>query len=506
MLNRDMLMDAMAGVRDEDVLRAGQALGYLPRRARRNYWRPLLIAATLAALLTATAVAAGLLGRAEHLAPMPPDPSGELRQAEIPNGFRGTPTYQGSAEWWSYMASWEDIHGQFPRDLGREFVKDDLDKYLVCGLYKAYEPEQAETLYGIAEKYGLRLFTEQIHFFGLREFYGLTGAEPFVNIQDLRCQWGHVLEDGSFVGAFSGRRGRENYGFDVCRYYSGSIYPFGGAAPAQAYEEEEYITARGDRVYIDIFSRYEGEITYNDPTGETYITIRPCGYDREIGEAARELADRIDFQALCRKDLTEVQKILSQPTGAEDNPQAVETLMAFQNSPVFQGGLEFQRFYQENFYGACFTGTYGLEGYEDIDRELERVAQKYGLRYAKEKTVGNATDGKAVCFDNGAWQSRRGFRVDNIHVIPRDALYTMLWEPFPDLRAYRRIWDCRAEDGTDLVLFTQGPEEDSGSFALCQTEKVYILAEMYTRIPEDMEQIVKEIPWRELSETGGIQR
>ena len=68
MLNEEQLLQAVSGVRPEDILAAGQALGYLPRAPRRHCWRPLLIAAVLTVLMAATAVAAGLLGRAERLA------------------------------------------------------------------------------------------------------------------------------------------------------------------------------------------------------------------------------------------------------------------------------------------------------------------------------------------------------------------------------------------------------------------------------------------------------
>ena len=200
MLTQEMLLDAFGSVGELDVEKTAKAMGYLPGRKSRKVLHTLLIAAALAALLSASALAAGLFGRAERMAPMPVSPQGEERAALIPNGFLGTPTYLGSAEWWAFMAQWEDTHDMLNVDYELEFTKGDLDKYQICGLYQAYDEEQANKLYEIAEKYSLKLYKEQLHYdeYGGKQFYELTGCEPFAENQEDSRFCGYVFDDGSF--------------------------------------------------------------------------------------------------------------------------------------------------------------------------------------------------------------------------------------------------------------------------------------------------------------------
>ena len=505
MLKREELLDAMSGIREEDILAAARAMGYLPGAAghRRSFLRPLLIAAVLAALLTATAVAAGLLGRARRLAPMPPDRSGEARQAEIVNGFRGSPTYQGSAQWWEFMARWQDEHGPEPENYRLDFVHGDLDRYLVCTLYRAYAPEQAERLYEIAEEYGLKLCREQVYFSSLEEFYALTGVEPFLREEQAAFWGGYVLEDGAFALDGSLKQGRSSISFRLCRYYTGSIVPFGGAGRLKDYTETEYMTARQEQVFIDLFGPGDMEITYMDPAGETYISLQPfVGYGEDALTACREIADQVSFRALCRSDTRLVQEILDQPTGAEENPEAVAAIRRFQESPAFRAGKEFQDFYEENFYGVSFSGTYGLEGYPDIDEMLEKLSRKYGLTYAREKTRGLGPFKKASVFDNGAWQAGLGWGYDGIHYIPRDALYTMN-SNFLEVEAFRRIWPYVTEEGTELIICTQGPTGKGGGYIFLETEDAYILMGLNGGSPGAIEEKAEAFDWDLILKTGG---
>lgn len=505
MLDTNALLDAMSGVREEDILAAGRAMGYLPggRKQKKNLWRPLLIAAALTALLTATAVAAAILGRAQRLAPMPTDPSGMAQQAEIPNGFRGSPTYQGSSQWWEYRANWDMAHNVKEIDYSLDFTEGDLDRYLVCSLYEAYDREQADKLYEIARQYDLQLYRETVYFGqDPEEFYSLTGVAPFLAQKDLGLWGGHVLEDGSFTAEISLGTGLERRGCDIRRYYTGSIYPFGGAGRIRPYEETEYMTARGFRVYIDVFGPGEAEITYTDPTGETYITLDPYIDPTESAlEQCRQAADLVDFEALCQRDTRQVLALLNQPTGAEKNPQAVQKLREFQASPAFQAAKEFSGFYTANFYGPCFTGTYGMEGCGDIDRELDRLGSTYGLRFAREKTRGNADFPRAAVFDSGAWQVSSGRGGRSLHYIPKDALYTMMTD-FLDVRAYRRIWDYETKEGQQLVLCTQGPIHSvhAGGYALLETEDAYVKLDFYGGSPQRLEWVTEEFDWTVFSQ------
>lgn len=519
MLTPEMLLDAMAGVREIDIEKTALRLGYLepPKRGHGRILRSLLIAAVIGSLLTATALASTLWRREERLAPMPTNAMGQELVAEIPNGFKGTPTYQGSAEWWEFMADWENQHGWMVYNYEMEFIKDDLDKFLVCQLYRAYDEEQADKLYEIAEKYHLKLYRECVYFndndgegLGREQFFALSGVEPFFDGEHSPRMDGYIFEDGSFSMGSSVTVAGKQLDYNLCRIRSGSIYPYGGAGLPEDYEESQYENRRGQQVVITLFhhpkSNDSVSIGYVSPDGDTYLEMSLSDVMDEQGvtdwvETAKAAADLVDFQALCVRN-EGAKKILDVPTGAEDNRTAVEKVQDFQNSPVFRAGKDFQDFYTRHFYGNTFSGTYGLAGYEDIDAELTALSETYGLNIAKAKTKGNDFSPDAEVYDNGAWFLQ--IPVDQygskkiLHYMPKDALYTRMVH-FLDIGQYRRVWKYQTQDGTELVLFTQGPENISGSYALCETQDAYILLRVGGWIPQDMQQTVDAIDWAKLT-------
>lgn len=519
MLTPEMLLDAMAGVREIDIEKTALRLGYLeqPKRGHGRILRSVLIAAVIGSLLTATALASTLWRRKERLAPMPTNAMGQELVAEIPNGFKGTPTYQGSAEWWEFMADWENQHGWVVDNFEMKFIKDDLDKFLVCQLYCAYDEEQADKLYEIAEKYHLKLYRECVYFndndgegLGREQFFALSGVEPFFDGEHSPRMGGYVFEDGSFSLESSFTVDGKQLNYRLFRIRTGSIYPYGGAGLPVDYEEIQYQNRRGQQVVITLFHVPEQDdtasITYVSPDGDTYLEMNLDNFgapeDLDWVKTAKAAADLVDFQALCARN-EGAKKILDVPTGAEDNRTAVEKVQDFQNSPVFRAGKDFQDFYSKHFYGNTFSGTYGLAGYEDIDAELTALSETYGLNIAKAKTKGNDFSPDAEGYDNGAWLARvledEYGNADTLHYIPKDALYTRMVH-FLDIGQYRRVWKYQTQDGTELVLFTQGPEKISGSYALCETQDAYILLSIGGGLPQDMQQTVDAIDWAKLTQ------
>lgn len=519
MLTSEMLLDAMSGIRESDIEKTAMALGYLqrPQKGRGRILRSVLIAAVIGSLLTATAVGTTIWRREERLAPMPTNALGQELVVEIPNGFKGTPTYQGSAEWWAFMAEWENQHGWYVDNYEMDFIKDDLDKFLVCQQYSAYEEEQADKLYEIAEKYHLKLYKECVYFNdneregeGREQFFALSGVEPFLDGDASQRMSGYVFEDGSFSLESSFTVGGKPLDYRLFRIRSGSIYPYGGAGLPTEYEEVPYENRRGQQVVITLFHVPERDdtasVTYVSPDGDTYLEMNLDNFgapeDLDWVKTAKAAADLVDFQALCVRN-EGAKAVLDVPTGAEDNRTAVEKVQDFQNSPVFQAGKKFQEFYTQHFYGNTYSGTYGVAGYEDLDAELTALSEEYGLKIARTKTKGNAFSPDAEAYDNGAWLARvledKYGNADTLHYIPKDALYTRMVH-FLDIGQYRRVWEYQTKDGTELVLFTQGPEKISGSYALCETRDAYILLSMGGGLPQDMQRVVDEIDWAKLTQ------
>ena len=189
----DILFDALGGVSDrllletEEMLKLGEGK---PRgRANAKLWKTALIAAALALLLAAAAYAAGLLHWKDQTYAI----EGTNRVIVVPNGLRGTKTYEGTAAWWSWAAqqeTWIEPDWSFTRG------DDALRK--TCETYRATTPEAAAKLREIAETYDLALCSEYFTLTGRDELYELSGMQPYVKNGSDEVQGGYIFPDGSF--------------------------------------------------------------------------------------------------------------------------------------------------------------------------------------------------------------------------------------------------------------------------------------------------------------------
>ena len=244
-----------------------------------------------------------------------------------------------------------------------------------------------------------------------------------------------------------------------------------------------------------------GEVYYVSEDGQTFAQLSLPVTERESLET---LADALDFTALLSFS-EEPRERLSVRRGAEDNREALERMMDFYDSPVFQANQEFGEFFTATFYGSSFTGVYGQEGYTDIDAELDRLAEKYGLEYAKAKRTGNALYPEAQVYDNGAWfaAGKAGEGPNDaayqLHYVPAAALYTRIdkYVPFTD---YARVWSYTTTEGVTVTFATDGPEKISGSYVFCETEYAYVLVSVNGSDPQLLEQTAEAIDWNALDE------
>lgn len=101
----DILFDVLGGVSDRFVLEAGDMLRLgeeKPRgRGKAKFWKTALLAAALALLLAAAAYAAGLLHWKDQTYAI----EETNRVIVVPNGLRGTKTYEGTAAWWTWISA-----------------------------------------------------------------------------------------------------------------------------------------------------------------------------------------------------------------------------------------------------------------------------------------------------------------------------------------------------------------------------------------------------------------
>ena len=490
------LYESIGQVADRMILEAAEDLGLGRRRARagRRLWRTILIAAAIAALMGVTAYAAGLLGLTERIYPV----QESERVIVVPNGIKGSSTYEGTGAWWT----WVYEHRNDPEG---DLSGLDEQTRRTCFLYHAQSPEAAEELYRIAGAYGLRLYSDSVHALDGERLRALTGIGPFLREGEAELRGGYVFPDGSFSSEGQLRmEGLELY-FDLRRFSTGAIYPYGGAMRLPDYSEEELVTALGQTVDLVDWRGERCAIWYLSQDGSCFIsldlyslpgteTLQAAGY-ADPAELARAVADQIDFEALCEKN-AEAARLLEPPRDASENADALARLEDFYHSDMFTAARDFQSFFTRTFYGSCFTGVHGQAGYEDIDRELERLAAQYGLRYATERHSADGT----VYYDNGARYRREeapadeSLRLAITHYIPKDALYTRMIH-YADFADYERVWAYTTAEGQQILCATDGPEKLSGSYLLYETEAAWVLVQVGHRDPTVMEQAAEAMDW-----------
>lgn len=190
----DILFDALNGVSDRYVLEAGDLLRIGEEkphgRGKAKLWKTALLAAALALLLAAAAYAAGLL----HWKDQTYSIEGTNRVIVVPNGLRGTKTYEGTAAWWTWAAAQRKIW----TEPDWSFTQGDDALRKTCETYRATTPEAAAKLREIAETYGLELYSESFPLTGRGELYDRSGMQPYVKDGTDELQSGYIFPDGSF--------------------------------------------------------------------------------------------------------------------------------------------------------------------------------------------------------------------------------------------------------------------------------------------------------------------
>ena len=507
------LARAIGDAKDADLLSAHDAAEHSGHSKKAI--RILLVAAALTAFLTMTAAAVTLWTRFQRMAPMPETPSGETRAAMIHNGFRGTPTYQGTAEWFAYMAQWTDTHGLTVPNYDLEFTKGDLDYYKTCNLYHIFDQEQANKLYEISDKYDLILYQDLITVDDMdngENFFKLSGCKPFTeDLADERfC--GYVFEDGSFKLEEGFLIEGETIRTDIHKIHSGVLYPFGGADDDDTiHREEAYVTARGQAVMLDFPQNspypFPAYIYYVSDDGEIFIEVSIfdlySSEETNYVRLAKALADSIDFTAMEPSDGT-AHELLNYRTAAEDNPELVQRLEKIRSSYAMQIPSVFEKYYLESpeydIQTLRYFGVYDTEKYPDLAEKLRELSEAYDLTYATETTLGNAFFDNAVVYDNGAWRAEFPFdRFDSmatLHYIPRTALYTG-WEGLAEISEYREVWEYTAADGTELLCFSSGPEFGQGAAGhgmILETQDGWLILEAWG-IPHIMMKAADMVDW-----------
>jgi len=272
----DILFDALNGVSDCFVLEAGDLLRIGEEkphgRGKAKLWKTALLAAALALLLAAAAYAAGLL----HWKDQTYSIEGTNRVIVVPNGLRGTKTYEGTAAWWTWVAAQRETW----REPDWSFTRGDDALRKTCETYRATTPEAAAKLREIAETYGLELYSESFPLTGRDELYDRSGMQPYVKDGTDELQSGYIFPDGSFYAEGCLAFGETRLPVTLQRVSTGALYPFGFPAPAAEYTEREYRSALGQSVNLVLWENGRLEIWYLSEDGEMFAALRMYEFDR----------------------------------------------------------------------------------------------------------------------------------------------------------------------------------------------------------------------------------
>ena len=263
MVNEMLLLEAMEGIRDEQLLLAGAFLDCgaeaeaPPRRSPvRKLVRYALLAAVLASLLSVTAYALGWFGIRERVYEETPSQTSassepaEKRYWISQNGYVGSPEYQANAAWsnfyWNYVHSTDiDYDSGFLDGQSADFVE-------TCHYYGCYDQTMADKLFEIAGRYGLKLHTQMLTPVSLEDFYRIAGTGPFLSEGGEGS--GYIYEDGSFRmegDVYDPQTGEFCFNFSFEKALAGTVMPYqGGAGDPEKYTEWEYTNIHGDRVLI----------------------------------------------------------------------------------------------------------------------------------------------------------------------------------------------------------------------------------------------------------------
>lgn len=346
MSDRMRILQAIGQADDGDLLDTEKILGIAGGRPvttvqQRKILRTVLIAAILSVIFIGVAFATGFFGLMDRLVPGR-NPRESFRAAPsygteeaieitprsgyLPAyGFSNSPEAQANAEYMDMFLEFiaKRKQGDAEADLQLPTADEELEK--IESIYFVFNREMTAKLLQIADKYGLKLYTNMIFPRSLEEFYALAGTEPFFlpaeDTGSISCNY--IFEDGAFMceghldiagGNGMGRYDGADISFSLTRGMPGYLYPFlRFVEEPDAYEEWSYVTAHGDTVSIawrtgepDPLPMGEnGEDTFDHvyifyEENQRTISVNCTVYDGMSVERAQTIADCFDFSAACQ--------------------------------------------------------------------------------------------------------------------------------------------------------------------------------------------------------------
>lgn len=402
MRNSERLIQAIGNIDDEIIDRVGREFAreeasISPGRSTAKIRRILLLAAAIAALLTATAYAAGWFGlRTRVIPPETAEPQSQVSTGGISrNAYADTPEGRAFMEWAQFHSAYLAENHDFSNENDVSWLNGDgeLEKYYY--MYGAFDQTMMDKLLEIRDKYGITLHTDCVVPPNNSYFFQITGLEPFLlsegGSDDMLYQM--VYEDGSFEAEIVTAMKGVDTSVYLARGRKGTLDPsYRDVEDINSFEEWQYTTQTG--AVVNLAVRPGGGRAFVFYDDEAYIvTLFSSVPEGENYRADTEaLAELVDYKAVCggKTDLSLV--IDTTPTSVKPK-EGLLTLADWVETAEYQASSRFQRCYNdyvmslpENaeayvqgfsfmYYRGCFP-----VGVEPVDSELREIQEQYALQ------------------------------------------------------------------------------------------------------------------------------
>ena len=262
MRDSERLIQAIGNIDDEIIDQVSREFARGERETSRKrsaakIRRIFLLAAAIAALLVATAYAAGWFGLRTRV--IPPETAGPQSQESSGgisrNAYADTPEGRAFMEWAQFQSAYLAEEHDFSNENDVSWLNGDGKQEKYYYIYGAFDRTMMDKLLEIRDKYGITLHTDMVTPPNNSYFFQITGLEPFLLTEggsdDMLCQ--QVYEDGSFQAEISARVNGVDTSLTLARGRKGTLDPsYRDVEDIDSFEEWQYTTQTGATVNLAV--------------------------------------------------------------------------------------------------------------------------------------------------------------------------------------------------------------------------------------------------------------
>lgn len=385
-------------------------------------------------------------------------------------GTPGTPEYNASLEWLTWLKSYTDK--QPTGWIDNSWEPADESMAASAAIYSCYDDNMVSKLKEICEKYELKLHTLHIAPQGIDDLYALAGTETFIVSESLVASPKYIFEDGSFAieGDFAGKM------YSFLRNNTGTLPSMQvNVWNADEYEEMSYTNRCGDIVCIAFNQAIEtAHILYNG--GNAYIDLCARVSSRAEAEA---LADCFNFSNAAAGVPCVMERINDAPSAVITDTAV--TLSDFADSPEYKAIREMVAAIRaHDMPNGSYRGVFPMpDEWEDsawMNVKAEELCAAYGLTAHTEKRVFYRTEYAEACqaaqvgsfIHDPTYNSSTGYGFSQMYLY-EDGSFATDYPSFNYIRKGSLCTDSHYDGSFDLSAYEESwqYETTSGAIVCC---------------------------------------